>query len=150
MKTAIVTGASRGIGKEIALELLNDGYAVHGVYVRSDDVAKRLESEHEHLTMHRVDLAKTNQIEDFAKKFGDQGVDVLVNNAGIYEDSESWEDFRLETWNRTMAVNLGAPMLLTNLLQDKFSKGGSIINIVSTDIDYAAFASFSYSASKAG
>ena len=86
-KLAIVTGGTRGIGKEISVKLLADGFEVVAVYRSDDQAAKLFKSE---TGVHTVKLDVTDlsacidSVEKLQKKYGACGV--LVNNAGITRD----------------------------------------------------------------
>lgn len=134
MKTAIVTGATRGIGKAISLRLLEEGYYVIGLYEKSVEAAKELENTHENIEMHKVDIGDsvnlTKVIEEILSERPQ--IDVLINNAGI----NLWgriEDYKLEDWNRMLDVNVTSKYLLSKLLIPtlKNSDNANIINISS-------------------
>ena len=92
MKVALVTGASRGIGKACAIRLAKDGYAVVINYSHSDEQAQKVLDEIEAAggtaITYKADVSDLNQVKqmvkDVSKELG--GIDVLVNNAGIVRD----------------------------------------------------------------
>ena len=127
MSTAIVTGASRGIGRAIAERLASDGYDVIGTYARNEIAATQVAAAIG-ATMHRVDLGAANAVTDLVGQLGDTPVDVLVNNAGIFE-YEDFGEFDMALWHEVMQVNLGAVVELSTALASRFSRGGSIVNI---------------------
>ena len=147
MSRAIVTGASRGIGRAIAERLVADGHTVIGTYAHNEaaaaEVAKAIGA-----TMHRVDLAAAGAVAEFVEQLEPAYFDVLVNNAGIFE-YEDFEDFDMELWRRVMQVNLDGVVELSTALRPRFNHGGSIVNISSLDAYVAAYDSMSYAASKA-
>ena len=157
-KSAIVTGATRGIGKAIALELANRGANVAFNYARSVDEAEKLKAEIEGLGVKcyaaQCDVANTEASADFVKlattEFG--AIDFLVNNAGITRDTlilrmkeDDWDsviDTNLKgAWNFSKAVL--RPMM-------KNDAGGSILNISSISGVVGMLGQTNYSASKAG
>ncbi len=157
-KSAIVTGATRGIGKAIALELAKRGANVAFNYAKSADEAEKLKAEIENLGVKcfaaQCDVANTEAAADFVKKtqseFGT--VDFLVNNAGITRDTlilrmkeDDWDaviDTNLKgAWNFSKAVL--RPMM-------KNETGGSILNISSISGVVGMLGQTNYSASKAG
>jgi NAD(P)-dependent dehydrogenase (short-subunit alcohol dehydrogenase family) len=98
--------------------------------------------------MHRADLGSPDGVDSLADRFGSDRLEVLVNNAGIFE----YEDpgaFDPEVWRRVMAVNLDAPVRLTLGLQDRLADGGAVVNVSSVDAGVASAFSMAYSASKA-
>lgn len=147
-KRILVTGASQGIGQAIAIELANSGHEVHGTFRSHESDAKKLTKELG-ITFHKVDFADREQTVAFAKKAATLKFDGLINNAGIFE-LESWKDLNYDTWDRIFQVNLTAPLILSHIIGDSMSKGGSIVNICSTDQFKAAFNTLAYGASKAG
>lgn len=155
MKSALVTGASRGIGYAITKLLLNDGMSVTGT-ARSSSFSNDL-SNNEHFTGLHVDLDNQSEINELLKPFFVSEIpDILINNAGIFIDSPFNSDDKswLDTWDKTLQVNLRSSSLLSkwfiNAHQNKSSEG-IIINIASRAAyrgdtqEYAA-----YAASKAG
>ncbi len=157
-KSAIVTGATRGIGKAIALELANRGANVAFNYAKSADEAEKLKAEIEGLGVKcfaaQCDVANTESSADFVKQaaalFGT--IHFLVNNAGITRDTlilrmkeDDWDsviDTNLKgAWNFSKAVL--RPMM-------KNDAGGSILNISSISGVVGMLGQSNYSASKAG
>lgn len=132
---ALVTGASRGIGKHITRTLLEDGAAVIGS-TRSTRFPKEIagHGKFESLT---VDLADPVQVKQVLKPVfeRDEAPDVLINNAGMFEeagmekDDEAW----LQTWDKTQQVNLRAPAIISKWALNRWEKeeGGILINISS-------------------
>ena len=147
VRTALVTGASRGIGRAICLKLLSEGFRVYGTYNTSEVEALRMQS-HQDVTMVKVDLADRNQTQALIDGLRDVHLDALVNNAGTfsYEDSSNY-DFSI--WYRTLEVNLNAVLLLTEGLAANMNRGSSVVNITSKDGLIGSFSSIAYSASKA-
>lgn len=157
-KSAIVTGATRGIGKAIALELAKRGCNVAFNYSKSADEAEKLKIEIEKLYVKafaaQCDVANTEAAADFVKQTKEQfeTVDFLVNNAGITRDQlilrmkeDDWDsviDTNLKgAWNFSKAVL--RPMM-------KNEAGGSILNISSISGVVGMLGQSNYSASKAG
>lgn len=157
-KVALVTGASRGIGRAIARHLADSGARVAAQYRESREPIRELEDVYDgRLAGFQADLADIGACERlFEAALGHFGsVDVLVNNAGVAihmplsDASENWK----ASWETTMHVNLRAPELLCRLAITHFRTrgGGRIINIASR----AAFRGdtleyMTYAASKGG
>ncbi len=152
---ALVTGASRGIGKSITKALLKEGGSVIGT-ARSSEFPKEFKG-HPDFEGIYVDLSKPGELESKLKPVFQQSnpPDVLINNAGIFNDSdfaeedESW----LDNWDRTMQVNLRAPAILSKWALNRWVEedGGFLINISSRAAyrgDTQEYAS--YAASKGG
>ena len=157
-KSAIVTGATRGIGKAIALELAKLGANVAFNYSKSAEEAEKLKTEIESAGVKcfavQCDVANTEAAADFVKQataaFGT--IDFLVNNAGITRDTlilrmkeDDWDaviDTNLKgAWNFSKAVM--RPMM-------KNETGGAILNITSISGVVGMQGQSNYSASKAG
>lgn len=156
-KTAIITGASRGIGKAIAQCFVKEGAKVVFTYLSSDEKARALEEE---LTADggQVLGIKSNAAnyeeamklaDDVLEKFG--SIDIVVNNAGITRDKllmRMGED----DWDEVMQVNLKSIFNLTKAVQRTMLKqrSGSIINMSSVVGVKGNAGQSNYAASKAG
>ena len=117
-RVALVTGAAHRVGRGIALALAREGTHIVLHYGRSEEAARRTQSEIEGLGVEAfpvsADLADPSQIEFlFAatqERFG--RLDVLVNSAARF-DRQPFDEISVEDWDRTMQVNLRAPFLCT-------------------------------------
>ncbi|MDO9495608.1 MAG: 3-oxoacyl-ACP reductase [Nocardioides sp.] len=152
-KVALVTGASRGIGEQIARVLHRDGATVVGVDVpqaASELQALMKELDGDWLTLDITGKDAPQRIAHHLKeKHG--GVDVVVHNAGITRDKKlaNMDESR---WESVIAVNLTAPELITRELLDQgiVNKGGSIIGVASIAGIAGNVGQTNYAASKAG
>ena len=156
-KVAIITGASRGIGKAIAQEFVKQGAKVAFTYLSSEEKAKALEAE---LTSEggvakgfksnasEFDAAQT-LVDEVVAEFGT--VDVLVNNAGITRDTLLMR-MSEEQWDEVINVNLKSAFNLTKAVQRPMLKQrkGSIINMSSVVGVSGNAGQANYAASKAG
>jgi NAD(P)-dependent dehydrogenase (short-subunit alcohol dehydrogenase family) len=149
-KKYVITGAASGIGAGIARRLLRDGAHIVGVYNTSEEAAKELEDEFRgRLKMLHADLANQSSTSALAEALHAEGpLDGLVNNAGAI-DFQKWNDFSIDEWRNVFAVNVDAPVYLAHTLRASFTRGGSVVNIASTDGMTGTFGSIAYSASKA-
>jgi NAD(P)-dependent dehydrogenase (short-subunit alcohol dehydrogenase family) len=148
MKKAFVTGISKGIGKSICIQLIKEGYFVYGTYNTDADSAKKLEIKYKgKLITYQLDLNNRAQTLDLLDRLKVNKFDVVVNNAGtiIFEDFDNY-DFSI--WDKTLEVNLSSALIITMTLSKNMKKGGSIINVSSTDGMTGSFASMAYAASK--
>lgn len=156
-KVALVTGASRGIGRSIALELARSGISVAINYHSSEKMAKELLCEikkfNENVNIYKADVSNEIEVSEMVHKINlDLGeIDILVNNAGIsqiglFTDMTSYER------DRMIGVNLIGAMNVTNAILPSMIhyKSGSIINISSMWGEVGASCEVVYSASKAG
>jgi 3-oxoacyl-(acyl-carrier-protein) reductase len=156
-KTALVTGASRGIGRAIALELAQAGAKVALNYQSSDAKAQAVADEIAKLGGSAM-LVKANvsdsqaaraMVKKVASEFG--RLDVLVNNAGITRDT-SLRKMTDEQWEEVIKTNLNGYFYCTSaaiplMIEQKY---GRIINISSMNGQIPAFGQANYSASKGG
>jgi len=157
-RAAIVTGATRGIGRAIALELARRGADIAFNYAKSAESAESLKSELEGLGVRALafqcDVGQTeaaaNMVNEVKTAFG--RIDFLVNNAGVTRDNlilrmkeSDWDDV-IDT-NLKGAWNFAKAALRTMLRQDT---GGSILNISSISGEVGMPGQSNYSASKAG
>lgn len=145
-KIVIVTGASKGIGKAIAIQLVKSDYAVHGVYNASSEEASSIAEKHG-IVFHQADLSKRDQTLKLAEELSSLNPYALVNSAGIFE-MDDLNDLSLDIWDRTLEVNLSAPLILSRALAKAMEPGSSIVNIASTDGFVGAYDGLSYSAGK--
>lgn len=137
-KTAVVTGASRGIGREIAKRLAAAGAFVIAHYNRSADEAESLLREIREAggeaTAIRADLSEPERVADFAREIdaarGDRSIDILVNNAAIAVYN-SFAETTVEEFDLLYNVNVKSLFFLTQNLAPKIADGGRIINISS-------------------
>lgn len=144
-KVAFVQGGSRGIGAAIVKRLAREGAAVAFTYVSSADKAKAVAQEIEAaggraLAIHAdsSDASAVQQsIQAAAKAFG--RIDILVNNAGVLALAPV-EDFKLEDFDRTVAVNVRSVFVATQEAVRHMGDGGRIITIGSTNADRMPFA----------
>ena len=129
-KTALVTGASSGIGAVFARELARDGYAVTCV-ARSPDklqgLVKELGSGHRILV---ADLADRDQLQRVAADVESTGYSLLVNNAG-YGIYGRFEEVPLDQQEHLMAVNVNALVRLSHTFLKKAVPGDALINVSS-------------------
>lgn len=127
MKTAIVTGASSGIGWAIAQELISDNYIVYG-FGRTFD--KPVESDHFHPVV--MDFVKTDKLVEVIRQIDcENEISLLVNSAGtaFYAPHEELNPSKI---HEMVTVNLEIPMILCQLLLRSLKKNnGTVINISS-------------------
>ena len=156
-KTALVTGASGGIGRAICHELAGRGARVWIHYGTSEDKARQLASDlpGEGHQVIQMELQNPDAVRDTIDRVAEDGggLDVLVNNAGVYElhpplevDYETWQ----ANWNRTLGINLLGAANACWCAAQRMETGGRIINISSRGAFRGEPQSPAYGASKAG
>lgn len=156
-KVAVVTGASRGIGRAIALELAAQGASIMINYHNSADAAEELattiaNSGHKAITM-KADVSDFSQSQDLIKKTIDSfgKVDILINNAGITQDKLIMM-MSEEDWDKVLQNNLKSTFncskaVVKHMVRNRY---GRIINISSVAGQMGNAGQTNYSASKAG
>lgn len=159
MKTVLVTGASRGLGKSIALKFAGNNYNIVINYNNSKDEAQELERYIKNNYKVEVLIIKadvSNEIEvkkmfnEIINKFN--SIDIVVNNAGIAIDT-IFEDKTIDNFHKILDTNLIGTFLVSKYASKYMleKKEGNIINISSTNgIDTYYPYSMDYDASKAG
>lgn len=135
MKTAIVTGCTKGIGKAITEKLIGLNYYVHGIFLTDIDSAKELKSKYSnHFEHHKVDIGNKLEIIEFFENFKKKvnSIDVLVNNAGI-DLFGKIEEYSIENWERMINVNLSSVFIFSKLAIPLLRNGTDpvIINVSS-------------------
>ena len=153
-KTALVTGASGGIGKAIATRLHQQGaYVVlHGTREEKlINLANQLGSNSSCITADLSDLEAVSSLVESASKLSDSPIDILINNAGFAIDGLLLR-MKVEEWQRVLDVNLTANMILcrTAIRSMIKQKWGRIISISSIVGVTGNSGQTNYSASKAG
>jgi len=150
-KTALITGASRGIGKEIALILAKNGIKVIGV-ATSEKSLKSI-SNIDNIIPLSCDISSEQSVENLYNSIKEHSdsIDILVNNAGIHMDNILLR-MNKEEWKKVLDVNLNGPFYLTKiLLKDMIkNKRGRIINISSISGTDGNKGQSNYAASKGG
>lgn len=151
MKSVLITGATRGIGRGCAELFLKEGYKVLFIYNSRKDLAKELEAAG--AVGYCADLGNREEREGVCQKIlcAHGGVDVLINNAGIAHFSLATE-ITNEDWERVRAVNLDAPLMLCRAFLSHMisQKEGRIINISSMWGQVGSSCEVAYSTAKAG
>ncbi len=156
-KVAVITGASRGIGRAIALELAKEGAKIVFTYYKSEDLAQSLEKEIKDLgcevfpcQVDTRDFQKAKElIQNSYKRFG--AINILVNNAGIIKD-KALMMMEKQDWDEVIDTNLNGLFNITRAAIVGFmkQKSGNIINITSVSGIIGMSRQTNYSASKAG
>jgi NAD(P)-dependent dehydrogenase (short-subunit alcohol dehydrogenase family) len=135
-KVALITGASQGLGRALALAYAKEGASLV-VCSRSEGAIRSVDEELERAGADVVSLAvDVSKAEDAGRlvdaaveRFG--GIDVLVNNAGVLGPRVAIEEYPEEEWRRVIDANLIGPYLVSKAAIPHLREGASIINVVS-------------------
>lgn len=135
-KVVVVTGASQGLGRALALAFAREGARLV-VNSRSEEsvrpVAQEAESAGAEVLAVAADVSGSADVErlvgDAVDQFG--GIDVLVNNAGLLGPRVAIEEYPEDEWRRVIDANLTGPYLVSKAAIPHMRPGGSIINVVS-------------------
>lgn len=157
-KIAVVTGASRGIGRAIAKRLSKDGLHVIAHFGASQKEAESLASEIRleggQISLVQADLGSVAGVDQLyagvdaaLAKIGRAKFDVLVNNAGV-ADWAPWTEMSEAAFDRQFAINVKALFFSTRAAIERINDGGRVINISSIVADVAYPDILTYSATK--
>ncbi len=151
MKTVLITGGARGIGKAIAEKFAQNNYNVVINYSKSEEAAYRMTETYPNVRAFKADISNKKEVQalvDFAEKEF-KHVDILINNAGI-SSTGLLQDLTEEELNRIFAVNVNGSFFTSqSVLPSMISrKSGKIINISSVWGMVGASNEVAYSASK--
>lgn len=131
-----ITGASRGLGLEFVRQLLNRGDTIDAG-VRSPPEARQLQELVQEaggrLRLHALDIAEPKSVDAFAASVGQEPLDVLINNAGVYGKDGTLTGLDYESMADTFAINTLGPLRLTAALLPALRRGSArrIIHITS-------------------
>ncbi len=128
MKTIVITGASRGIGKALAERFLAEGERVIGT-----SQSGTADYEHPNLIIIQLELASKESRESCAKKIAEltESIDILINNAGIWHPTDNKTIIDVAVLQETLEVNMIGPIDFTERVLPLVKKGGQIINLSS-------------------
>ena len=156
-RVAIVTGASRGIGKGIALELARNGASIAIVYRSEGEKARQVQDEIEKIGQQamiiKCDVSSSEDVAELhdavMEKWG--RADFIINNAGIHQHLKSWE-LSEEDWKKVIDVNMTGPFLVSKAFTPHMmeKKAGRIIHISSCVAFTGTDHEVHYAASKGG
>lgn len=154
---ALITGASRGIGRAVALRLAREGHAIAGCYQRESEASRQTVADLRMLDVPHYfaecEVSSPQAVEDFVRAAEDAvgEIDLLVNNAGITRDNPLVLS-TAEDWNAVVATNLTGAWNFCRAMTFKFMKNraGAVVNMSSVAGVYGNAGQTAYAASKAG
>jgi NAD(P)-dependent dehydrogenase (short-subunit alcohol dehydrogenase family) len=118
--TVLVTGANRGLGLEFARQYKEAGWQVIGT-ARNPDTAGELKALGVRVV--QLDVASQESIDSLAAALGDEPIDLLINNAGIFPRVGKIEEIDFEDYQRTLVVNTVGPVRVTRALLPNLRQG---------------------------
>ncbi len=152
--TALITGASRGIGRAIAVRYAQEGADLFLTATREENlkaVAEEVEELGRRVWLHALDVSDRSQVEELVDRTLREmsRIDILVNNAGVYKPSR-FVDYSPEVFDQILQVNLyGAFHVLQLVVRQMLEqKSGRVVNIASTAGKWGSMNQSAYNASK--
>lgn len=147
MKTAVITGANRGIGLALAQQLNQQGWEIIAICRSDSDDIEQIAS----MVISGINVVNPDHLAQVKKIIGDTQIDLLVNNAGLLRD-EQLGDINYNTMREQFEINALAPLQVTETLLDNLVEGSKIANITSrmgSIADNDSGGRYGYRASKA-
>lgn len=155
-RIAIVTGASRGIGRAVARRFAQEGAVVYAVDLVEDELVSECDAlcaDGHQVTACPADVADAASVDGLVRRVANEAgrIDVLANVAGLIF-RQSIDETTVEAWDRLLAVNLRGPFLLCRAVAPhmKRARRGSIINVSSRAATVGSPGEAAYCASKFG
>ena len=126
MATVLITGANRGLGLEFCRQYAADGWNVIACCRNPDDAfdLNNLASCHPNIQLEQLDVSKFEQIDALSRKLSNCGIDVLINNAGIYGDKQSdgFGQLDYQAWAKSLLINTQAPVKMSETFLPQITK----------------------------
>ena len=149
-KNILVTGGAQGIGRSIVEVLLQDD-TCHVIVIDKQQthfIEECTQKYNQRFNFFLQDIAESPNLLKVLESLKDLKIHGIVNNAGeVY--FEDWEKLTMDTWDRTLSVNVRAPLQIVHTLRNSLTTGASIVNISSIDGVRAAYTTIPYAVSKA-
>jgi len=137
MATVLITGANRGLGLEFCRQYAEDGWSVIACCRKPEQAfaSIKLAGQYPVIQVEALDVADFGQIDTVSRKLSDKSIDVLINNAGVYGDTQQNRFGRLDyqAWMDTLQVNTQAPVKMAEAFLSHIKAGEKklIVNISS-------------------
>lgn len=159
MKTVLITGSNRGLGLEFCRQYAAAGWRVIAACRRPDSDTELgiLAKQYPQLEIERLDVADFSQIDALSARMGDQSLDVLLNNAGIYGDTpgHGFGGVDYAKWAETLRINTLAPVKMAEAFLPHLERGetkliATVSSLMGSMADNTSGGSLIYRSSKAG
>jgi len=147
MKTAVITGANRGIGLALAQQLNAKGWDIIAVCRSESEEIEDIAS----MVISGIDVTDQEQMQGVKSMIGDQQIDLLINNAGLLRD-EVLGEINYDSMREQFEINALAPLMVTETLMSNLVEGSKVANITSrmgSIADNDSGGRYGYRASKA-
>lgn len=147
MKTAVITGANRGIGLALAEQLQQKGWDIIAICRTESEEIENIAS----MVVSGIDVTDQEQMQQVKGVIGDQQIDLLINNAGLLRD-EVLGEINYQTMREQFEINALAPLMVTEMLLPNMVEGSKVANITSrmgSIADNDSGGRYGYRASKA-
>ncbi len=137
MPTVLITGANRGLGLEFSRQFADKEWSVIACCRNPSkaDELNKLTNRFSSLTTEALDVAKFEHIDSLSKKLADKNIDILINNAGVYDDRRGNDFGQLEyqAWTNSLLVNTQAPIKMAEAFFQHIKRSDKklIVNISS-------------------
>ena len=159
MKTALITGANRGIGLEFAKQYAADGWRVLACsrHPEKSDALNKLAARYPDLIQVRaLDVADHAQIDQSARQLADESIDLLINNAGVYPDSDKggFGHADYEEWMQAFRINTMATLKMAEAFATQIARSNqkaivTITSMMGSIADNGSGGNYLYRSSKA-
>jgi NAD(P)-dependent dehydrogenase (short-subunit alcohol dehydrogenase family) len=127
MPVILITGASRGLGLEFARQYAQAGWQVLACCRHPDSATelRELATRHPAVSLRRLDVGRFEDIDALARELADESIDVLLNNAGVYGDSEHNRFGALDyaLWSEVLRIDTLAPVKLAEAFLPQVARG---------------------------
>ncbi|WP_282610762.1 SDR family oxidoreductase [Pelagibius sp. Alg239-R121] len=121
MPTLLITGANRGIGLALVQSFAKDGWKIHAC-CRNLEKSKDLKAVSGDITRHKLDVTDNLKVEALARQLADEPIDLLLNNAGVYNTREGYGATDYDAWSEMLAVNTLSPLRVVEHFADLVAK----------------------------
>jgi NAD(P)-dependent dehydrogenase (short-subunit alcohol dehydrogenase family) len=138
VNSILITGSNRGLGLEWVRQYAREGWRVFATcrFPEQASELQALATQSKHVTLHRLDVTRADELGMLRKELNDEPIDIVVNNAGVYH--EQWGQDPLghihyENWQHTLVVNTLGPMRVSEALIENVARSGKklIVSITS-------------------